>query len=292
MGSLSYKPVSPALGVEVTLDLEHALTDAVLGALHGLYDEHRLLLFRNQHLSEATQVAFAKSFGPISRRSPAMRHRDTINVSNTDPAGVLGTGELLFHSDNTFFREPLQAIGLYGIEVPPEGGDTLFSNCQKVFEAMPPDLQRTLGGLTSYQVFDYNSRDYNKRLTLDRAPPDAPRAIHPLIWDEPKSGRRTLFFSEHTTARINEVDPAEEAALFATLRAFISDPRFTYRHKWSAGDFIFWDNVVLQHARTDFDPTMPRTLRRTPVLEPEGAMRFPHSRDMSLAAMPGAASSP
>ncbi len=80
--------------------------------------------------------------------------------------------------------------------------------------------------------------------------------------------------------------------LFATLRAFISDPRFTYCHKWRAGDFIFWDNVVLQHARTDFDPAMPRTLRRTPVLEPEGAMRFPHSRDMSLAGMPAAASSP
>lgn len=278
------RPVSPALGIEVDLDLETGLTEPLLRHLHALYARHRLLLFRDQRLSEATQVALSTSFGPISRRSPAMRARDSINVSNTDPQGVLGQGELLFHSDNTFFREPLQAIGLYAIEVPAAGGDTLFSNCQAAFEAMPEPLRHRLESLTSYQVFDYASTDYNKRLTLDRAPPEAPRAIHPLIWDEPGTGRRTLFFSEHTTARINELDAAEEAALFATLRGYIADPRFTYRHAWRPGDFIFWDNVVLQHARTDFDPSQPRTLRRTPVLEREGAHRFPHSRDMSLAA--------
>lgn len=284
MPEIETRPVCPALGVEVLLDLEAGLDDAILNALHALYRRHRLLLFRGQRLSEATQVAFAKSFGPISRRSPAMRTRDSVNVSNTDPAGVLGTGELLFHSDNTFFREPLQAIGLFAIEVPAEGGDTLFSNCQVAYEAMPSALQARIGALTSTQVFDYNSTDYNTRLTLDRAPPEAPRALHPLVWDEPGTGRRTLFFSEHTTARINEVSEAEETELFATLRGFIADPRCTYRHHWHPGDFLFWDNVVLQHARTDFDPKQPRTLRRTPVLEREGAGRFPLSRDMSLAA--------
>ncbi len=284
MVALETRPICPALGVEVMLDLEAGLDDATLAALHAQYRRHRLLLFRGQRLSEATQVAFAKSFGPISRRSPAMRSRDSINVSNTDPAGVLGTGELLFHSDNTFFREPLQAIGLFAVEVPDTGGDTLFSNCQAAYEAMPATLQARIAALTSYQVFDYNSTDYNTRLTLDRAPPEAPRAIHPLVWVEPDTGRRTLFFSEHTTACINDVDAAEEATLFATLRGFIADPAFTYRHQWRVGDFLFWDNIVLQHARTDFDPKLPRTLRRTPVLERADAHRFPHSRDMSLAA--------
>ena len=284
MLAVETRPVCPALGVEVMLDLEAGLDEPTLTALHALYRRHRLLMFRDQRLSEATQVAFAKSFGPISRRSPAMRTRDSVNVSNTDPAGVLGTGELLFHSDNTFFREPLQAIGLFAIEVPAEGGDTLFSNCQAAYEAMPGELQARIGTLSSYQVFDYNSTNYNTRLTLDRAPPEAPRAIHPLIWDEPGTGQRTLFFSEHTTARINDVEAAEEAELFATLRGFIADPRFTYRHHWRPGDFLFWDNIVLQHARTDFDASQPRTLRRTPVLEREGAERFPHARDMSLTA--------
>jgi taurine dioxygenase len=284
MAQLVTKPVSPSLGVEVDIDLEHQLTDAVLKQLHDLYDEHHLLLFRNQQMSEATQVRFANSFGPISRRSPAMKSRDVVNVSNTDPDGVLGNGELLFHSDNTFFKEPLKAIGLYGIVVPDEGGDTLFANCESVYAAMSPALRDQLEHLTSYQVFDYHSTDYNKRLTLDRAPPDAPRAIHPLVWVNPKTQKRVLFFSEHTTAKINEITPTEEESLFATLRSLISDSRFTYRHKWRPGDFVFWDNVVLQHARTDFDPKKPRTLRRTPVLDEPGANRFPKSRDMSITA--------
>jgi alpha-ketoglutarate-dependent taurine dioxygenase len=58
----------------------------------------------------------------------------------------------------------------------------------------------------------------------------------------------------------------------------------TYCHQRRVGDFLFWDNIVLQHARTDFDPTRPRTLYRSPALEREEAQRFPHSRDMSLAA--------
>jgi taurine dioxygenase len=282
MASLSYKPVCPALGAEVDIDLERELSDQVLEDLHALYDEHHLLLFRNQRISEETQVRFAASFGPISRRSPAMKAKDTINVSNTDPDGVLGNGELLYHSDNTFFKEPLQAIGLFGIVIPEEGGDTLFSNCERAYETMPEPLRAKLGKLTSYQIFDYNSSDYNKRLTLDRAPPEAPRAIHPLVWENPATKKKVLFFSEHTTAKINGVEAAEEEDLFKTLRSYISDARFTYRHKWRPGDFVFWDNIMLQHARTDFDPKQPRTLRRTPVLEKPGANRFPNSSDVSL----------
>lgn len=266
------------------MDLDRELNDETLAELHALHDEHHLLLFRNQKLSAETQVRFSKSFGPISQRNPTMKGKETVNVSNKDPNGVLGTGELLFHSDNTFYRTPLKAIGLYGVEIPPEGGDTLFSNCEKVYEALPEDLRRRLDGLTSYQVFDFTSSDFNKRLTLDKAPPEAQRAIHPLVWENPVTGRRALFFSEHTTAKINELNDDEEAELFATLRAAISDPRFTYRHKWRQGDFVFWDNIVLQHARTDFDATQTRTLRRTPILEPEDSGRFPHSRDMSLRA--------
>jgi alpha-ketoglutarate-dependent taurine dioxygenase len=272
--TLGVRPLSPALGVEVMLDLERHLDDAALGEIHALFRAHRLLLFRGQALSEATQVRFSTSFGPISRRSPAMRDRDTVNVSNTDPAGVLGTGELLFHSDNTFFAEPLQAIGLYAIEVPEAGGDTLFANAQAAYAALPQAVRARIAALTSFQLFDYASPDYNKRPRLETAAPDAPRARHPLVWTEPETGTPTLFFSEQTTACIEGLEPAEEAALIATLRAAIADPAHGYRHRWRPGDFLFWDNVVLQHARTDFDPKAPRTLRRTPILERPGAGRF------------------
>jgi taurine dioxygenase len=280
MTRLDYRKLSPALGVEIRMDLMAELNEETLAEIEALFEEHHLLLFRGQSLSEEAQVRFSRHFGPISRRNPAMRGRETVMVSNRDPNGILGTGELFFHSDNTFFRHPLKAIGLFAIEVPEEGGDTIFSNCRLVYEALPEDLRRRVDGLTSYQLFDY-AGDYNRRSSLDAAPADAPRAIHPLVWTEPKSGRKVLFFSEHTAARINELDPAEEDDLIGTLRSYISDPRFCYRHKWRPGDFLFWDNVILQHARTDFDPSKARRLRRTPILDPEGDARFPLSREVA-----------
>lgn len=282
MTGLVVRPLAPALGVEVDLDLMAASSEAVLRELEALYARHQLLLFRRQRLSEAVQVAFARRFGPISHRNPAQGARDSVLVSNVEPGGVLGDGQLFFHSDNTFFAEPLKAIGLFAVEVPAEGGDTVFSNAFAVFEGLPPALQERLRGLSTHQLFDY-AGDYNRRPSLESAPADAPRAVHPMVWRDPDGGREALFLSEHTTARIIGLAPEEEAGLIETLRERIADPAVAYRHRWQPGDFLFWDNVALQHARTTFDPGARRTLRRTPVLDPEGARRFPHSRDASLA---------
>lgn len=267
-------------GAEVDHDLSQPLTDQIATELVALYERYHLLLFRSQTFSAEQQVAFSKLFGPISHRSPAMKVKETALVSNVAPDGVLGDGELLFHSDNTFFQHPLKAIGLYAMEIPSVGGDTLFANAHLVYDSLPDEVKRKLPGLSSLQTFDYGG-DYNKRSTLEAVPPDAPVAQHPLLWTNPATGRIALFLSEHTTVRINGLGKDEEDALIALLRRHIEDPRFCYRHKWTVGDFVFWDNVCLQHARETFDRKQARTLRRTPVLDAEGDRRFPESLDLT-----------
>ena len=275
---LETRPLSPALGVEITgVDLSQPIRPEVAGELRDLYGRHHLLLLRGQRIDEDDQLRFAELVGPISRRSPAMQKAKAAYVSNSRADGILGQGELYFHSDNTFFVHPLKAIGLYGIEIPPTGGDTLFANCAAVYAALPEALRRRLDGLSSYQLFDYDG-DYAKRSVEEGTPANAPRAIHPLVWTDPDSGTRALFLSEHTTVRINEIPIAEGEALIAELRGWIADPRFGYRHRWQAGDMLLWDNIILQHAREPFDTSYRRTLRRTPVGDPEGGRRFPHSR--------------
>lgn len=286
---LQTRRLSPALGVEVLdLDLSRPLTGEVERELIELFERHHLLLLRNQTIEEDDQVRVAELFGPLSRRSPAMQKAKMALVSNSRPGGILGDGELYFHSDNTFFRVPLKAIGLYAIEVPDEGGDTLFSNCAQVYEALPERLKQRLEGLSSYQLFDY-AGDYSKRSREETALPEAPRAMHPLVWTDPATGRKVLFLSEHTTVRINELDEAEGEALIAELRDWIADPRFVYRHVWRPGDLLLWDNVTLQHARQPFDPAKPRTLRRTPIADPDGESRFPLSRTVQAPAAQAAA---
>jgi alpha-ketoglutarate-dependent taurine dioxygenase len=202
-------------------------------------------------------------------------------VSNVAPDGVLGDGELLFHSDNTFFQHPLKAIGLFAMELPSIGGDTLFSNAYEVYDSLTDDVKARLRELASVQAFDY-AGDYNTRPVLEAMPADVQMARHPLLWTNPASGRTALFLSEHTTLRLEGVaGRKEEDELIALLRRHIADPRFCYRHKWTVRDFVFWDNVCLQHARETFDRSQARTLRRTPVLDPDGDRRFPQSRDLT-----------
>jgi taurine dioxygenase len=270
---LETRPVSPALGVEIlNLDLSAPITPETAAELRTLYDAHHLLLLRDQDIDAEAQVRFSEVIGPISRRSPAMKKAATAFVSNAHPDGILGDGELYFHSDNTFFEHPLKAIGLYAIEVPPSGGDTLFANCAAVYDGLPQSLKDRLEGLSSYQFFDYGGAyDYNRRSREEDATANAIRAVHPLVWTEPGTGRKVLFMSEHTTVWINELPDAEGEALIAELRGWIADPRFGYRHKWRVGDMILWDNVILQHAREPFDRTARRTLRRTPIADPDGA---------------------
>ena len=161
--TLQTRSLSPALGVEIVgLDLSRPFDAATAAELLKLYQTHHLLLLRGQTLDEDDQIRFAEVFGPVSRRSPAMQKAKAAYVSNSRADGILGQGELHFHSDNTFFQHPLKAIGLYAIEIPPEGGDTLFANCAAVYSALPEGLLRRLDGLSSYQLFDYNG-DYNRR---------------------------------------------------------------------------------------------------------------------------------
>ncbi|BBK43286.1 taurine dioxygenase [Allostella vacuolata] len=276
--TLSTRALSPALGVEILgLDLSQPFDAATAEALLDLYRRHHLLLVRGQKLEEDDQLRFAEVFGPISRRSPAMQKAKAAYVSNARADGILGDGELYFHSDNTFFVHPLKAIGLYGIEIPPAGGDTLFSNCAAVYAALPEALRQRLEGLSSYQLFDYTG-DYARRSTEEGASDAALRAVHPLLWTDPDTGTRAVFLSEHTAVRINELPIAEGEALIAELRGWIADPRFGYRHRWQPGDMLLWDNIILQHAREPFDTSHRRTLRRTPVGDPDGNRRFPHSR--------------
>lgn len=277
---LKSRPLSAALGVEILdLDLSKPLDAATKSELLALYRRHHLLLLRDQRLDEAAQVRFSEIVGPISHRSPSMRVKNSALVSNAEPEGILGDGKLYFHHDNTFYEHPLRALGLYAIEIPSDGGDTLFSNCAMVYEALPEPLRVRVDRLSSYQMFDFGAGfDYNRRSRDEDASPDAIRAVHPLVWTDPDSGRRVLFMSEHTTVRLNEVSEAEGEAIVAELARWIADPRFGYRHRWRVGDMILWDNIILQHAREPFDKSQRRTLRRTPIAETDGARRFPQSR--------------
>lgn len=266
--------ISPVLGAEISgLDLSQPFDDATVRFLKEAFLEHHLLLFRGQEVSAEDEVRLAELFGPVSRMGEHMKHGGKImNISNAHKDGALPTGELLFHSDQVYFKYPLKAIALYGVEVPSKGGDTLFSNAALAWDNLPPRLKERVQGLKAENVYDYGPNRGDRRVDRTQVSADAVRAVHPVAWPHPETGRIVLLVNRMMTTQIVGMDPEESDRLLEELFPYAEEPRVIYRHVWQKRDLVFWDNRILQHARTDFDPAEKRVLRRVPIAENENAV--------------------
>lgn len=267
--TLEFKPLSDALGVEVIgLDLRDEHDEATKQALYRAFLEHHLLLVRGQEVSEEDEVRFAELFGPVSNQGNNMKHgRKIMHISNAHKDGAFPTGPLLFHSDHVFYEHPLKAIALYGVAVPSAGGDTLFANAALAWDRLPAPLKERVGSLQALNVYDYGVNKGSDRFSRQQISNDAPRYIHPIAWPHPETGRTVLLVNRLMTDEVIGCDERTGAELLEELFKAVEDPNNIYQHQWRLYDLVIWDNRILQHARTDFDPAEKRVLRRVPIGE-------------------------
>lgn len=266
--------ISPMLGAElVGFDLSAPYDAATVAALKKAFLDHHLLLVRGQECSTEDEVRLAELFGPVSKMGEHMKHGGkTMNISNAHKDGALPNGELLFHSDQVYFKYPLKAIALYGVEVPSRGGETLFANAALAWDNLPPKLKERVQHLTAENVYDYGPNRGDQRVDRNSVSESAVRAQHAVAWPHPDTGRLVLLVNRMMTTRILGMSGEESDALLEELFPYIEDPKVIYRHAWRRHDLVFWDNRILQHARTDFDPSEKRVLRRVPIAEHQNAV--------------------
>lgn len=273
--SISVRLLSPALGAEIVgVDLSKPLDDVTIAAIKAAWNEHLVLLFRNQALSEDDQVRFARNFGELQQRPRPKDMRAEAKVKNPEvmlvsnirengkPIGSLPDGEMQFHSDMCYIPAPPKGTFLYAIEIPSEGGDTLFLNMYKAYEALLPEMKARLKDRNAVNIFLYGStsRDGNK--------PDFnihPHATHPVVRIHSDTGRPALYVNRLMTWNIEGMEGGESQELLDSLFDHIEQPQFIYEHKWKVGDLILWDNRCTLHARTDFSDKERRLLRRVVV---------------------------
>ncbi|MDX1485866.1 MAG: TauD/TfdA family dioxygenase [Alphaproteobacteria bacterium] len=267
-------PLSPALGAEIRgLDLRTPLSAAVAKALSDALDAHTVLLFRDQELSEADQLRLAETFGgmevrsrPDEKRAERNEYARTIGLvtnirEDGKPIGSLPDGELWFHFDGCFVDEPYRATLLYAVEVPDQGGHTLFCNMYRAFEALDRDTRERLRGLDCLNYFDHVS--YAARARPDPDLGAVRHARHPAVIAHPHNGRPVLYVSPLQTARIEGMEAEESEALLTRLFGYTENRDLIYEHVWRAGDLVIWDNWGSAHARTDFPADQTRLLRRS-----------------------------
>jgi taurine dioxygenase len=274
-------PIAGALGAEVLgFDLR-ALDDATFAQLHAVWLEHLLLVFRGQSLAAEDLVRLVRRFGtPVTSSNLHARTLEertanrlfnlppevtvVTNVrENGKPVGILGDGEVVWHSDFSFKDRPTAARMLLAVEIPPSelGGHTYFVNCYAAYDTLSDEQKKRISGKTVKQA---NIIDTAMKLrpgaSLDDDIRTTPGPSHPIISTHPETGANMLFLGRRHGAYVNGCTLEESEALLNELWAHATDPRFAYKHRWAVGDVVVWDNRATLHRRDPFSPESRRVL--------------------------------
>jgi taurine dioxygenase len=253
-------------GAEVTgLDIGKPLDAEEQRRLNELFDDHRLLLFRNVDIDVDAHARLVSYIGPVETQQ---HNRIPSYVSNvrTDATPALQAGPLRFHSDYAFTPTPLAAISLYAEDVAEGSTTTHFADGVIAALRLDEGVRQKLRGLTARHLYDPADVPGHNADGLRRGernkPPDAEEAIHPVLLAHRRTPAEVLYVSEAQTVAIEDVPRDESNALLDELFAVLYAPAHEYEHHWATGDLVVWDNVALQHARGTVERNAPRTLRR------------------------------
>jgi taurine dioxygenase len=274
---IEIRPMAGALGADIVdVDLSRPLDETTFGAIERALHEYLVIFVHGQTLTPEQHLALTRRFGPISR-SPYIKHMDAypdiIAVLKEAGERKISTFGNAWHSDFSFLEEPPMGSVLYAREVPSHGGDTLFANMYAAYEALSPGLRRVLDGLNAI----HTGKPYgiggvpqdlavSRSIGIERNNPEADREIaHPVVRVHPATGRRALFVNSIYTTRFEGMTAAESRPLLDFLYAHATQPEFTCRLRWRAGDLAVWDNRCTMHyAVNDYDGQR-RLMHRTTI---------------------------
>lgn len=270
---LDVTPLNPTFVAEVAdFDLSKPHNDHTIAAIREALVTHKLLLFRDQSISPTQQKAFAARFGDLHvhplLNNDGNNENPEIIVLNYDRETPPEPDS--WHTDVTFIATPPLGSILYGVVIPETGGDTLFADLGAAYKALSEPVKRALDGLTAQHDFARsfgNSKYYgpnNDPAKWERARKNNPVVSHPVIRTHPESGEKGLFVNREFTEQIEGVSRLESDALLELLFRHIEQPQFGYRHRWRAGDVLFWDNRITSHmVVADYWPQHRRMHRAT-----------------------------
>ena len=279
-------PTDTGCGAEIRgIDLI-AMSDADVEAVAEAQAAYGVVFFRDQELSADDQLAVARRFGPINvnRFFTPVPEQPQVAMVLKEPQHEVNVGGA-WHTDHSYDDAPALGSMLYALEVPHQGGDTMFASMYKAFDALSPGLRRTLEGLhavhSSRHVFGakgaYSKRRDERFGNAEQATQDA---LHPVVIRHPRSGRAALYVNPGFTVRIDGWTVEESRPLLDYLFNVAQRDEHTCRFHWEVGSVAFWDNrATWHHALNDY-PSERRLMHRVTVEgEPLSAYRAEDQRE-------------
>ena len=278
----SIRPLHPVFAGEVTgVDCRRPLRDSEVAAIEAGMDEYAVLVFPEQALSDAEQIAFTRHFGELENyNTPGhVRRREDhrlgpgiADFSNLDKSGALMSTEdrvwffkladRLWHSDSSFRPVPAKYSLLSGRVLPSWGANTEFADMRAAYDALDERSKAEIEDLVCAHSLMYSREAIGfTELTPEEA--EAFRPVHqPLVRTHPASGRKSLFLAAHAGAIRGWTTP--EARMFLRdLTEHATRPEFVYSHEWRPNDLVMWDNRTTMHRARRFDHREVRDVRRT-----------------------------
>ncbi|WP_439611608.1 TauD/TfdA dioxygenase family protein [Reyranella sp.] len=273
MNSLEITPLGFAAGAQIRgIDLRKPLSDADQRLINAAWLEHIVLVFPEQDLTPEEQIAFSRRFGVLDdheSQAPSTLHpdhREILVLSNKmvggKKSGTYNSGRN-WHTDLSYTSRPAKGAILHCKEKPPVGGDTMWANLYLALETLTPPIRALIETLEAVHdvsmVRGIEQRDPTVVAEMKRRNPPI---IHPVVRTHPETGRKSLLVNQRIRRFVGMSDE-ESQSLLAMLNAHATSPEFVFRHRWSLGDVVMWDNRCSCHvALGDFDQTKPRVMYR------------------------------
>jgi taurine dioxygenase len=253
--SITVAPFTPCIGAEIAgVDLASPDIAEAIPAIRAALLAHKVVFFRDQHLTAAQHIAFARHFGDLEIHPATPAGQADPEILRIEHGPKNRGKENAWHSDVTWREKPSLGSILRAIEVPPVGGDTLFADMHAAFAGLSTEMQRFVSGLTA--VHDI-ARVFAGRLgkSAEELHVKFPPMEHPVVRTHPETGQQCLYVNTAFTSHIKGLSPRESADLLAHLYAQASNPEIQCRFRWQPGSIAFWDNRSSQHfAASDYFP--------------------------------------
>ena len=238
-----------------------------------------MLVFPRQQLTPSHLVAFSEQFGEIGE-DPFFGHIDEhpkVAAVQRDALEKTAIFAEIFHSDWSFLGVPPAGTVLYGITIPPMGGETLFADQVAAYQQLPDDLRDQVEGLVAIHSAAlgyapdgaYGEDDQALGRSMKILPSERAREshTHPFVRTHRENGSKALFSSAAYITGFEGMAREESEALLMSLYAHQTQPEFIYTHRWEAGMVVMWDNRSLLHAATGGYDGHARLLHRTTIAD-------------------------
>ena len=278
-GPIAVRKLHPLFGAEVSgIDITRPLSAREFGPIRAAFEEHSVLLFRDQPMDDDAQIAFSENFGPLettSASNPAagtkFQRQSNLDIMTGEPIPpddmrmIYQKANYFWHSDSSFKRIPSLCSVLATRICPPEGGNTEFCSMRAAWDALPPALRATVGPMIAEHALVYSRNRVQPGILSAKSLAEYPPVRQRMYRDNPINGRRALYIGAHCGHIEGLPKPMSDALLHElTWRATL--PEFTLSHAWREGDVIVWDNRAVLHRATAYDAVKhKRLMQRTTV---------------------------